>query len=56
MLAFAVEDVVEAPEADPAEDWLAWVRRSRALTRERFDAFVAALPRLGVLVPADRPR
>jgi len=56
VLAFAVEDVVEAPEADPAEDWLAWVRRSRALTRERFDAFVAALPRLGVLVPADRPR
>jgi hypothetical protein len=52
VLAFAVQDFIDAADLTSSEDWRGLVRYAGALTRERFEDYVSALVGLGILSPA----
>ena len=52
VLAFAVQDLIDAADLTSSEDWLGLVRYAGVLTRERFEGYVSALVDLGILSPA----
>lgn len=53
VLAFAMQDVIDTAVLSSSEDWLGLVRHAGALSRERFDDYVAGLVGLGILTPAN---
>jgi hypothetical protein len=56
VLAFALQDELDAVKLLSSEDWLGFVRFARTLTRERFEDYVSALVGIGILTPVQGAR